>query len=61
MTQKELADGLGIQQGTVSKHLRGEHLPTGLVKKMYMEKYPDIYKRILQIYEERKIHGTDND
>ena len=53
MTQSELAKALGVQQSTVSKHLSGSSLPTGLVKKAYQEQFPEIYAQILFIYKER--------
>lgn len=54
MTQQELADAIGVCQSTASKWLSGSHLPVGLAKRELIKKYPDLYKRILKIYEERK-------
>ncbi|MCK4500506.1 hypothetical protein KAU11_08405 [Candidatus Babeliales bacterium] len=53
MNQQELADAIGVTQGCASKWLRGEHLPVGLAKKALQEKFPEIYKQILQIHKER--------
>lgn len=53
MTQQELADELGLCQGTCSKWMSGQHLPVGLAKAALIEKYPEIYERILKIHRER--------
>ena len=53
MTQQELADKLGLRQSTVSKWLSGATKPTGLAKAALQAHFPEVYKQILRIHQER--------
>ncbi len=54
-TQTELADAIGVTQSACSKWLSGAHKPVGLAKRALIEKFPEVYKQIIQIHKER--HG----
>lgn len=60
MTQQEFAELIGVTQSTISKWLTGTHLPVGLAKRKLQESYPEIYKKIQRLYEEKNGNRSDN-